>query len=141
MSSDPIYANDRERVVFEFLHAMGPTAPDVQAAYEKYLADDCVWENTGFPPCEGKQAILEFLAVLLEMTGFVRVEATFRNLASKGDIVLSERVDDMIKADGSRWLRFPIMGTMRVGADGLIHEWRDYFNPMEAVQAIMGSPA
>lgn len=129
-----VYANDQERVVYEFLHAMGPTAADMRAAYEKYLADDCVWENSGFPPCEGKKAILEFLDALLNVTGFVRVEPKFRHLASKGDMVLSERVDDMVKADGSLWLRFPIMGTMRVGPDGLIHEWRDYFNPMEAIE-------
>lgn len=137
MPADAITAaNDRERVVRDFLHAMGPTAADVRASYGKYLADDCVWENTGFPPCVGKAAILEFLDALLEITGFVRVEATFRHLASTGDVVLSERIDDMVRADGSLWLRFPIMGAMRVGDDGLIHEWRDYFNPAEAVERI-----
>ena len=51
-------ANDRERVVFDFLHSMGPTAADVRAAFagRGRRADRSGLVTTGVRPSAARMA-------------------------------------------------------------------------------------
>ena len=48
------------------------------------------------------------------------------NIAENGNVVLTERVDNFVMADGKA-VSLPVMGTMEL-ADGKICAWRDYFD-------------
>jgi limonene-1,2-epoxide hydrolase len=114
---------EHEQVVREFLTGMGPTPADIRAAVERFLTDDCVWENPGSPVCRGKRQILALMP-----PDFARLEVRFRHLATVGDTVLTERVENMLRADGT-----PIARNLKVMAafdlrDGRIAAWRDYFD-------------
>lgn len=112
-----------EQLVRKFLTSMGPTPADVRAAVEEFLTDDCVWENPGSPVCRGKGEILGLMP-----PDFACLEVEFRHVASAGDTVLVERVENMLRTDGT-----PIASNLKVMAafevrDGRISAWRDYFD-------------
>jgi len=97
-------------------------------AFERYMADDGVWQNAGFPEAIGKQAYMELMAQYNGFSGmpFGRVE--IRNIAVNGKAVLTERVDNLFNADRSRTHAAPIMGTFIV-EKGKIVRYADYFDP------------
>ena len=112
-----------EQIVREFLTGLGPTPAAVRATIDRFLTDDCVWENPGSPVCRGKQQILDLMP-----PDFARLEVEFRHLATAADTVLVERVETMHRADGP-----PIALNLKVMAafelrDGRISAWRDYFD-------------
>jgi limonene-1,2-epoxide hydrolase len=114
---------EREGLVREFLTRMGPAPADVRSTVDRFLTDDCVWENPGSPVCRGKQEILGLMPA-----DFARLEVRFRHLATVGDTVLAERVEDMIRVDGTHIARnLKVMGAFELRGDR-ISAWRDYFD-------------
>ncbi|MGW0980792.1 limonene-1,2-epoxide hydrolase family protein [Streptomyces xiamenensis] len=114
---------DGEHLVRAFLSAMGPTPAAVRSAVDRYLTDDCVWENPGSPVCVGKGQILGLMPA-----DFAQLEYRFRHVATAGDTVLVERVENMLRTDGT-----PIARNLKVMAafevrDCRIAAWRDYFD-------------
>ncbi|AOS64495.1 limonene-1,2-epoxide hydrolase family protein [Actinoalloteichus hymeniacidonis] len=114
---------DNERVVRDFLGAMGPTPADIGAAVDRFLTEDCVWENPGSPVCRGREQIMALMP-----PAFAQLVVRFRSVAVTGDTVLVERVEDMLRTDGT-----PIAANLKVAAafelrDGRISAWRDYFD-------------
>ncbi|WP_244900662.1 limonene-1,2-epoxide hydrolase family protein [Streptomyces nanshensis] len=116
-------ADDGQRLVRDFLARMGPTPQDVRSAVEEFLTDDCEWQNPGSPVCRGTREILRLMP-----PDFARLDVRFLHMATSGRTVLAERVEDMLRADGS-----PIAKNLKVMAafeirDGRICSWRDYFD-------------
>lgn len=115
--------DEPELIVRDFLGSMGPTPAHVSAAVDRYLTDDCVWENPGSPVCRGKAAVMELMP-----TDFARLDVRFWNVATVADTVLVERIESMFRVDGT-----PIAQNLRVMAAfevraGRISAWRDYFD-------------
>ncbi|MBZ6282581.1 limonene-1,2-epoxide hydrolase family protein [Streptomyces olivaceus] len=116
-------STDGERLVHTFLTSMGPTPADVRTAVETHLTDDCVWENPGSPVCRGKAEILRLMP-----PDFARLKVRFGHLATAGGTVLVERLEDMLRADGTHIARnLKVMGAFDLRA-GRIRAWRDYFD-------------
>jgi limonene-1,2-epoxide hydrolase len=115
-----------ENAVVGFLDDWGPGAwPHMLECYDRWLTDDSLWENTGSPPCHGKAAAMAFLAELHETLQMEWCTAELRNMASRGDVVLTERVDRVFLADGTEAIAIPIMGCFTV-QDGRIARYADY---------------
>jgi limonene-1,2-epoxide hydrolase len=117
---------DPERVVRAFFDAW--EAQGFAPAFMRYMHADAVWQNAGFPDAVGRGAYMELLRRYLEFSGmpFGRVELT--NIAVNGNVVLTERVDNLFNAAGDSTHPAPIMGTFVV-EDGLITRYSDYFDP------------
>ncbi|MEV1065522.1 limonene-1,2-epoxide hydrolase family protein [Streptomyces sp. NPDC050263] len=116
-------STDGERLVHDFLTSMGPTPADVRAAVDGYLTDDCVWENPGSPVCRGKAEILQLMP-----PDFARLEVRFRHMATAGGTVLAERMENMLRVDGTPIaLNLKVMAAFELRA-GRISAWRDYFD-------------
>ena len=58
-------------------------------------------------------------------TGVERIEFRVNNLATIGNVVMTERVDVFVQPE--RTIELPVMGTFEV-VDGKIAAWRDYFD-------------
>jgi limonene-1,2-epoxide hydrolase len=88
------------------------------------LAPDCVYEDVPVNrPMRGQQAVREWLEA-----GFAHLDSIvmeIRTIASNGEWVLIERLDDHIK--GSKHSLLPVMNATRI-VDGKIAECRDYFD-------------
>jgi len=118
--------NDAEQTVVDFIASFGPCSfAEMLAGYDKWMTDDVSWENTGSPPCKGKKAAMDFLVRLHETMGMEYCTVVIHNMASRGNIVLTERTDSVHLADGSVAIAIPIMGTFEV-RDGKIARYADY---------------
>jgi len=93
------------------------------AAVEALLDEQVVYHNIGSEPAVGREASLA--AVKFQFDMFEPIVFRIRNIASDGNTVLTERVDE-ITANGVM-APVPVMGTFEV-RDGRIVRWRDYFD-------------
>jgi limonene-1,2-epoxide hydrolase len=118
---------DNEQFVRDFFAAMGPTLEDFKRDYRDRMAGDVVWETVGLPAHRGRDACLAYLDDLHARTGMTHCTIEVLNIASVGDVVLTERVDSMYRADGTKIMEFRLMGELEL-RDGLIVRYTDYLD-------------
>lgn len=118
-----------QAIVEAFLEALERL--DIDAALE--LADEeIVYQNVPFPPARGIRATARTLNAMVRFgTGF---EARMLNIASQGDVVLTERID-MLESGRFR-ARFWVCGTFQV-RDGKVVLWRDRFDFLDVAIGIL----
>ena len=87
------------------------------------LTEDIEYQNMPIAPVKGRDAVKEQLEALLAM-GTDSEWKVLKEVAD-GDVVMNERVDRFML--GGKWCDLPVMGVF-VLRDGLIAEWRDYFD-------------
>ena len=105
-------------------------------ALRPLIADNAVYQNVGMPASNGVDAIVENMAAQFSM--FPDAYAfEIVNMASNGPVVLTERLDYIQAADGSK-PAVPVMGTFVVGDDGKITRWTDYFDVSLTVKLLQG---
>jgi len=107
------------------------------AAFERWLAPEVVWENAGAPTCNGRDACIAFDRGGAEMLGYDHWTAELRGIAADGDLVLTDRIDRLIKADGSVLIDIEVMGSLRIAGEQIV-EWREYFNPIPLAGLVGG---
>jgi limonene-1,2-epoxide hydrolase len=95
------------------------------------LTEDVEYQNMPIAAVTGREAVKEQLEALLAMGGDSEWKV-LRELAD-GDVVMNERVD-RFELNGT-WAELPVMGVF-VLRDGLIAEWRDYFDLQTIMTAI-----
>jgi len=66
----------------------------------------------------------------------IRVEML--NVTEDGNKVYHERIDHILRKDGSIVISIPICGITEFDADGRIAVWRDYCNPIGMLDIIAG---
>jgi limonene-1,2-epoxide hydrolase len=93
------------------------------------LTEDVEYQNMPIPAVKGRDAVKETLEMLLAMG--TDSEWKVLHEVAHGDVVMNERVD-RFQINGA-WADLPVAGIF-VLRDGLIAEWRDYFD----LQTIMG---
>ena len=89
------------------------------------LAEDVFYHNIPMEPMIGREAVRAFAHEFGMGTHF-KVDWQTIAIAASGDTVLTERIDAFRAADGGL-ISIPLMGSFRI-KDGLIVEWRDYFD-------------
>jgi limonene-1,2-epoxide hydrolase len=97
-----------------------------EARIYSLLAEDVVYHNIPLAPVVGREAVRANLAAW----PVDECEWELLNIASRGDVVLTERIDRFRR--GVDRIVVPVMGAFEV-RDGLIVQWRDYFD-MGALQ-------
>ena len=104
------------------------TGEDAMAkAFEHYFTPSTVWENVGLATTTGIDEAVGFIRQFEANTGAVAMRVDMLAIAAQGDTVLTERIDHLLKADGSTALSLRVMGILDI-ADGKIAMWRDYFD-------------
>jgi limonene-1,2-epoxide hydrolase len=112
-------AKDAETIIREFC----ATWPERNV--EKllgYFTDDAVYHNMPMEPVTGKNGIREVLNLFIPAED---VEAEITLLATRGNVVFTERVDRMTV--GGKRVVLPCAGVFEL-RDGKITAWRDYFD-------------
>jgi limonene-1,2-epoxide hydrolase len=125
-------ATDPIQVVESFLQAL--EAKDVERALA-LMADDVVYQNVPFPADRGKSAVARTLRSFQKV--FTDFHVEIRNIAARGDTVLTERVD--VLSGPLLYLDIWVCGTFEV-KDGRITLWRDYFDLAECAGKVLASP-
>jgi limonene-1,2-epoxide hydrolase len=102
------------------------------AAMREHFTHDCVWEQTGLPTTTGPEEAAQMM-LSMDGMGFAGMDVEFRNVVACGDVVCTERVDWIVRADGSRVGPFPVVGVTEF-RDGKISSWREYFDSANLAQ-------
>ena len=117
------------QTVLDFLKALeGGSKKDTRAAYDKYLADDCIYQNSGLPDFDKPATMEFFFSDMDDSTGIVKLAADIHHIAAKGNIVFTERVDHHYDIDGNDILTPTICGIFEVENEQF-KRWADYFDP------------
>lgn len=105
-------------------------------ALRPLIADNAIYQNVGMPASNGVDAIVENMTAQFAM--FPDAYAfEIVNIASDGQVVLTERLDYIQAPDGSK-PAVPVMGTFVVGENGKITRWTDYFDVSLTVKLLQG---
>jgi limonene-1,2-epoxide hydrolase len=121
-TSHPRATTSEERLILEFLERFNLNRID--SAID-LLHENVLYHNIPMEPMRGREKVRSFTHGFGVGTRF-KAEWRTMHIASKGNVVLTERVDAFSLADGRR-IAIPLMGAFRV-EDGFITEWRDYFD-------------
>jgi limonene-1,2-epoxide hydrolase len=136
MANEPHVEN-----VLKFFDEWNTDFPTMCASFSKYFASDAIWWNTPrFPQCTGvDEAVEKILRPSNESSlAMDRIHVEMLNIAQVGDRVYNERIDHIIRADGSVALSIPIAGVIEFNDDGLVARWRDYCDTTDLVAAMTG---
>jgi limonene-1,2-epoxide hydrolase len=99
-----------------------------------FFDEDASYHNVPLDPVKGRAAIVATFAQFMKMGGQVDVEII--HMAAEGEIVMTERVDHVIRDDGTT-ISLAMMGVIEVH-DGLIAAWRDYFDLGQFTSQMLG---
>ena len=99
-----------------------------------FLADDAVYHNIPVEPLVGQDAIRSMIAMFT--TGIEKIEFEVLNIAARGNVVLTERLDVFTHPSGR--IELPVMGAFEV-SDGKITAWRDYFDLQQYMSQLPGA--
>ena len=89
----------------------------------RFFTEDVVYHNIPMDPAVGIEATIAFIKGFFGMFESMVIETL--NLAVRGNVVLTERVDTFTM--GQKVASLPVMGTFEI-RDGKISAWRDYFD-------------
>jgi limonene-1,2-epoxide hydrolase len=112
-------ASPQERIVSEFLAAWPRKNVDELMSY---FAPDAVYHNIPVPPVVGADAIRK---VFEGFVGAFSIVLDVVNMASKGDLVFTERIDRFVMNE--RKFDLPVNGVFEL-RNGKIVSFRDYFD-------------
>jgi limonene-1,2-epoxide hydrolase len=116
-----------EDIVLSFIESW-ENHDSLRDGYANYMAEDCLWENTGLKPIVGRDAVLALVDRSIETWGRYTVHTTCHHVAVTGDLVFVERHDLVNDENGSHLYEMPIVGVFEV-IDGKIKRWSDYYDP------------
>ena len=112
-------AKDPEAIVREFCARWPERNID---ALLGYFTDDALYHNMPMEPVTGKDGIREVMNLFVPAED---LEAEIVLLATRGNIVFTERIDRM--TIGGKRVVLPCAGVFEI-RDGKIAAWRDYFD-------------
>jgi limonene-1,2-epoxide hydrolase len=127
--------------VLKFFDEWNTDFPGMCASFRTYFAEDGIWWNTPvFPQVQGfEEAYEQILRPSNESSlAMDRIRVETLNIAQVGNLVYNERIDHIVRADGSVALSIPICGVVEFNADGLIQSFRDYCDTTSLVAAMTG---
>jgi limonene-1,2-epoxide hydrolase len=127
--------------VLKFWDEWDTDFPTMCASFHKYLAPDAIWWNTPvFPQVQGVEEAYEKILRPSNESSLAmdRIRVETLNIAQVGNLVYNERIDHIIRADGSVVLSIPIAGVIEFNEDGLIQHFRDYCDTTALVAAMAG---
>lgn len=129
---------DQEKIklVEDFFRAWSQgEGANLRSAYEAFLSDDVVYENSGLPTFTSLKDTIDFFfenKQLQETQGehlanIQKIVVELSHIAVTGNIVFSERIDHHINDKGEDILTPKIAGVMEIRGDKIC-AWRDYFD-------------
>jgi limonene-1,2-epoxide hydrolase len=113
-------------VLKAFIGGMSGDYDQMAVTFNRYFTAESVWENVGVVTARGIQESIDCMRTM-EDHGVTRLKIEVLAMAADGDTVLVERVDHMLKADGSEFGAFRVVGVFDVQNDKVLG-WRDYFD-------------
>lgn len=103
-------------------------------SYRDLFTDDCVWINAEFPPTTGPEEAVRDGLDPVNKLGMETIRVDVRAIGQdEAGVVWSERIDHVLRADGSIGFSVPVVGVMEFTDEGRLRAWREYFDPSHIV--------
>ncbi len=126
------------QLVLDFFAAWeGGQNKDLAKAYDTYLADDCIYENSGLPSFNKEETMEFFFADASDAGDIVKLVVEMHEVAASGNVVFTERTDHHYDKDGKDILTPKISGVFVV-ENGKFKRWADYFDPRPMLHLFEG---
>ncbi len=124
-------------IVREFLDAWSAGPEPLERAIRDLFRPDTEWLNMGLSKTVGADEALALGAKFEASMGYAKIIVETLHIAAVGNVVLTERMDRLVAADGREIGAFSIAGIFELDDDGKLIRWRDYTDPA-AISAIHG---
>ena len=125
-------------IIRTFLDAWSEGPERLEQAIRDLFRADTEWTNMGLSRTVGADEALALGAQFEASMGYATIIVETLHIAATGNVVLTERVDRLLAADGREIGAFSIAGVFELDDDGRLVRWRDYTDP-GAVSAIHGT--
>ena len=120
---------DAMKIVEEFFTALDTKSiEDCAAALGERVTDDFVWQNSGLPTQNSREEAQQFLLGFVQLIPMAGIRIETLAAAVSESVVVTERIDHLVDADGNVLVSIPLAGTLVV-RDSRVSAWRDYFDP------------
>jgi limonene-1,2-epoxide hydrolase len=129
-----------EQRAVDFFAAWGTSFDAMCDAFRATMADDCVWEQRPIAVTTGIDQALRFIKLSRATLGLATVDVELLRVASVGDVVHTERIDYLRRADGTLIAAAPVAGVLEFDGDRIVH-WREYFDAVGFVRQAGASSA
>ena len=117
-----------EQIIREFVAAWSNLDADELVSY---FTEDGIYFNIPAKPVQGTESLRQFIGGFI--ASWTKTEWDVISLIAEGDLVMVERLD---RTDvGDKHVDLPCFGVFEM-QNGLIKEWRDYFDMNTFVNAI-----
>lgn len=113
--------------VAAFLAQCGTGKAGMMDAFRDYFTAGTTWELVGSTTTTGIEEALAKVVATQTGYGMDHLVSEVLAIAAAGGSVLTERIDHVLRADGSAIDSCPCMGIFEV-ADGKITAWREYYD-------------
>ena len=117
------FPTDPNAFVAQFIEVFHTNDSD---ALIEYFTPDGVWHNMPMAPAVGRDEIYGLLQAFVAQ-GVLVTGVDVKHQIANGNVVINERVDHV--SIGDQTMSVPVCGVF-VLENGLIKEWRDYFDGM-----------
>ncbi|CAN5243527.1 hypothetical protein BH10PSE4_BH10PSE4_02210 [soil metagenome] len=124
-------------IVREFLDTWSAGPEPLERAIRDLFRPDTEWLNMGLSKTVGADEALALGAKFEASMGYAKIIVETLHIAAAGNVVLTERLDRLVAADGREIGAFSIAGIFELDDDGKLVRWRDYTDPA-AISAIHG---
>jgi limonene-1,2-epoxide hydrolase len=113
------------------------------AAFREYFTSDCIWENAGCPTVRGAEEAIETILRPCRESALKMETMTviMRHIGESDGVVFTERIDDLVRADGTVAMSVAVTGVTEFAPDGRITHWREYADPTAFLAYLAGSPS
>jgi limonene-1,2-epoxide hydrolase len=129
-----VSAEDHRARIERFFAAWGESFDALLAAFREHLAEDARWEQSALPTTTSRDEAIGLLEAFRAQLGLATIDVDLMHLAVDGDVVLTERVDQLRDDVGGLIASFPVMGVLELDEAGRIRAWREFFDPREALE-------
>ncbi|WP_298099096.1 limonene-1,2-epoxide hydrolase family protein [Brevundimonas sp.] len=124
-------------IIRQFLNAWSDGPEPLEKAIRDLFRADTEWVNMGLSKTVGADEALALGAKFEAAMGYSKILVETLHIAAHGNVVLTERMDRLVAADGREVGAFAIAGIFELDEEGKLLRWRDYTDP-SAVAAIHG---
>lgn len=111
-----------------FVESWGGGFDAIVQALQQNLTEDCVWKNSGLPDVVGPEQAIALERAAFDEAGVDAIKSEIVSMAVDYPYVAVERLDHLLRVDGSLIATMPVMGMFRL-AGGKIAAWSDYTDP------------
>ncbi len=107
-----------------------------RVAFEDHLAVECRWDQRPMLVTRSRAGALAFLRVSRVLLRLSHCDVEMRHVAADGATVSTERIDHLLRPDGTLIASLPVAGVLRLDDDGRIVEWREYFHVLGLLRQV-----